>query len=125
MTTPEPVPFFALGRVGHDLRAGEEYLAALERETEASLRRDPSPRLRRDEPAGQAAAATPATLAGPAAAARCRDAGARSCQRSSRTASPTFTVALSRKAPAPFNRSQAVKHQLRHHRVGSLGQSPQ
>jgi len=42
MTTPEPVPFFALGRVGHDLRAGEEYLAALERETEVSLRRDPS-----------------------------------------------------------------------------------
>jgi hypothetical protein len=43
MTTPEPpVPFFALGRAGHDPRAGEEYWAALERETEASLRRDPS-----------------------------------------------------------------------------------
>jgi len=42
VTTPERVPFFALGRAGHDPRAGKEYLAALEQETEASLRRDPS-----------------------------------------------------------------------------------
>jgi hypothetical protein len=42
MTTPEPVPFFALGPSGRDPRSGEEYSAALEREAEASLRRDPS-----------------------------------------------------------------------------------
>jgi hypothetical protein len=75
MTAPERVALGDLGRSGRDPRSGAEYLAALVRETEASLRRDPkrwtrrktievpkdrstSPGARRDEPEGPAPGAT-------------------------------------------------------------------
>jgi hypothetical protein len=47
MTAPERVALGDLGRSGRDPRSGAEYLAALEDETEASLRRDPKRWTRR------------------------------------------------------------------------------
>jgi hypothetical protein len=41
MTVPERVALGDRGRSGRDPRSGAEYLAALGKETEASLRRDP------------------------------------------------------------------------------------
>jgi hypothetical protein len=47
MTAPERMALGDLGRWGRDPRSGAEYLAALEHETEASLRRDPKRWTRR------------------------------------------------------------------------------
>lgn len=47
MTAPEHVPLGAIGRSGQDSRSAREYRAALERETDRSLARDPKRWTRR------------------------------------------------------------------------------